>query len=144
MIEPRISYITHWHAPDGSIVGVTLREGYSAARSCVQLDLRFDDPLHDARFGAWLEAADAVGRPVRDHRGMSAEDVANSFCQAEIVTLHDGPEVQHVVHGVEPVSHAARQIAHERQRRAARRGDSPLPSGGLFDADAHAQQDMFA
>lgn len=62
----------------------------------------------------------------------------------ETITLHDGPAAQHLVPGVDPVSHAARQLAQEAQRRAARRGDSPLPSGSLFDDVARAQQDMFS
>lgn len=63
---------------------------------------------------------------------------------AETVALHDGPELQHLVPGVAAVPLTARQIAQEAQRRAGRRGDAPLPSGGLFDDVARAQQDLFA
>lgn len=62
----------------------------------------------------------------------------------ETVQLHDGPETQHLVPGVAPTPLPARQIAQELQRRTARRGDAPLPSGGLFDDVARAQQDLFA
>lgn len=62
----------------------------------------------------------------------------------EVIDLADGPADQFVVPTVEPVSHAARQIAQERQRRAARHGASPLPVGGLFDETARAQQELFA
>ncbi|WP_298161119.1 hypothetical protein [Brevundimonas sp.] len=62
----------------------------------------------------------------------------------EVIDLADGPADQFVVPTVEPVSHAARQIAQERQRRAARHGASPLPAGGLFDETAWAQQELFA
>jgi hypothetical protein len=63
---------------------------------------------------------------------------------AETVTLHDGPELQHLVPGVAAVPLPARQIAQEAQRRAARRGEAPLPSGGLWDETARLQQDLFA
>ena len=62
----------------------------------------------------------------------------------EVIDLLDGPADQHLVPGVAPVSHRVRQIAQERQRRAARRGASPLPAGGLWDEVSIAQQDMFA
>lgn len=63
--------------------------------------------------------------------------------QVETVTLADGLADQHLVPGVQPVSHAARQIARELGRRAARQGDSPLPTGGLWDEVARAQQELF-
>lgn len=63
---------------------------------------------------------------------------------AEVVQLHDGPEVQHLAPGVAPVPLAARQVAQERARRAAVRGNVPLPLGGLFDDVARAQLDLFA
>lgn len=61
----------------------------------------------------------------------------------EPVTLHDGPELQHLVPGVDPVSHAVRQMAQELQRRASRRGYASPPMGGLFDDVARAQQELF-
>lgn len=61
----------------------------------------------------------------------------------ETVMLHDGAEDQHLVPGVAPVPLAARQIAQEAARRAARRGDAPLPSGGLWDETSRLQQDLF-
>jgi hypothetical protein len=45
--------------------------------------------------------------------------------------------------GVAPVPLTTRQLAQEAQRRAARRGDAPLPSGGLWDETARLQQDLF-
>ncbi len=61
----------------------------------------------------------------------------------EVIDLADGPADQFVVPTVQPVSHAARQIAQERSRRAARHGASHLPAGGLFDETARAQQELF-
>lgn len=63
---------------------------------------------------------------------------------AEPVTLADGPALQGVVPGVAPVPLQARQIEALQHKRAARRGAAPLPSGGLFDDVARAQQDLFA
>jgi len=63
--------------------------------------------------------------------------------ETETVTLLDGPAAQHLVPGVAPVPNATRQIAQERARRAGRRGDAPLPCGGLWDDVARAQQDLF-
>lgn len=63
---------------------------------------------------------------------------------SEPVDLHDGPELQHLVPGVEAVPLVRRQLARETRRRAARRGDAPLPAGGLFDDVARAQQDLFS
>lgn len=62
---------------------------------------------------------------------------------SERIDLADGPADQFVVPTVDPVSHAARQIAQERSRRAARQGASPLPSGGLWDETFHHQQELF-
>lgn len=132
----RALILTDWLSRDGRCVGVTFREG-SVASSYVACDVRFDDPLYASRVRAWIDRATEAGEKVIDLRTVAAPP-------AEVVTLHDGPELQHLVPGVDPVSHAARQIALERQRRAARRGDSPLPCGGLFDAVSQAQQDMFA
>jgi hypothetical protein len=64
--------------------------------------------------------------------------------KAETVILHDGPELQHLAPGVEPVSHVVSEIAREGARRLARRGDAPLPAGGLFDDVARNQMDLFA
>ncbi|MBX9708030.1 MAG: hypothetical protein K2X61_08885 [Caulobacteraceae bacterium] len=63
--------------------------------------------------------------------------------QAEPVTLADGPALQGVVPGVAPVPLQARQIEALQHKRAARRGSAPLPSGGLFDDVARAQQELF-
>lgn len=129
----RALILTDWIARDGRNVGVTFREG-SLASSYVASDSRFDDPNHASRVRAWIDRAQAAGEKVIDLRTVVAETVQ----------LYDGPELQHLVPGVDPVSHAARQIAQEQSRRAARRGDSPPPLGGLFDDVARAQQDMFA
>lgn len=139
----RTIFLVDWQARDGTVVGSTIRDGSTMAASYVCADVRFDQD-YDRRMIAWLRNFEAGAWPVSDLRTVTAATETPAHAPAEIVTLHDGPELQHLVHGVEPVSHAARLIAQERQRRAARRGDSPLPSGGLFDAAAHAQQDMFA
>ncbi len=62
----------------------------------------------------------------------------------EAVELADGPALQKLVAGVAPVPLAARQVEALQRQRAERRGDAPLPSGGLFDDVARAQQDLFA
>lgn len=61
----------------------------------------------------------------------------------ELIELHDGPELQHLVPGVQPVSHAVRQIAQERQRKAGRRGVTALPANGLWGEAAPVQQELF-
>lgn len=128
-------YICDWRAADGTIVGVELRHGSSRATAYLMCDIRADDPRFQDRLDTWTARAREGGETIRDLRGEPS---------AETVTLHDGPELQHLVPGVDPVSHALRQIAQETQRRAARRGASPLPSGGLFDDVARSQQDLFA
>lgn len=62
----------------------------------------------------------------------------------EPIMLHDGPEDQHLVPGVAPVPLAARQCSQEARRRDQRRGDAPLPAGGLWDETGRLQQDLFA
>lgn len=85
----------------------------------------------------WRGVAPAVEIAIADY----AE--ARAARAAEPILLHDGPELQHLVPGVAPVPLTRRQLAQEAQRRAARRGDAPLP-GGLFDDVARAQQDLFS
>lgn len=75
---------------------------------------------------------------------IACADYAEARAIVEPVTLHDGPELQHLVPGVAPVALQVRQLVQETQRRAARRGAAPLPSGGLWDDTARLQQDMFA
>jgi hypothetical protein len=133
----RTMFVCDWRAPDGRAVGVTFRDGVTFAASYVMCDVRYDDPAFQARLDGWIARAQERGETIRDLR-------ISDEASAETVTLHDGPELQHLVPGVDPVSHAARQIAQEQSRRAARRGDSPPPCGGLFDDVARAQQDMFA
>lgn len=84
----------------------------------------------------WRNAAPAVEIALADYAEARA-------AMAETVTLHDGPELQHLVPGVAPVALQVRQLAQETQRRAARRGAAPLPLGGLFDETARLQQDLF-
>lgn len=73
-----------------------------------------------------------------------ALEVVAQAAPAEIVQLHDGPEVQHLAPEVAPVPLAPRQLTQERARREATRGNVPLPLGGLFDDVARAQLDLFA
>ncbi|HEY5409917.1 MAG TPA: hypothetical protein VIJ94_04235 [Caulobacteraceae bacterium] len=87
---------------------------------------------HDQIVGAWRAWATAEGRQIRDER-----------CQAELVRLADGEATQALIPGVEPVSAAARDLAALQARKAARRGHAALPSGGLFDETARAQQELF-
>lgn len=129
----RALILTDWIARDGRCVGVTFREG-SLASSYVASDSRFDDPRHESRVRAWIDRAHEAGEKIIDLRTVAAE----------VVQLHDGPELQNLVPGVNPVSHARREIAKELQRRETRRGHASPPSGGLFDAVALAQQDLFA
>lgn len=131
----RSCFICDWHAPDGTIVGVTLRDGHSLAASYVMHDVRNDDPRFLARLTAIVDRCRQNGDQVRDLR---------TGPSLEWVTLHDGPEVQHLAPGVAPVPLTVRQLAQEAARRAGRRGDAPLPSGGLFDDVARAQGDLFA
>jgi predicted nucleic acid-binding Zn-ribbon protein len=63
---------------------------------------------------------------------------------AEVVILADGPARQQLAPGIAPVPFLKRQLAQEAKRRAARRGDAPLPAGGLFDDVARAQTDLFS
>ena len=71
-------------------------------------------------------------------------DAALAELATEQVELADGLADQHLVPGVAPVPLAAREIDALQRQRAERRGDAPLPSGGLFDDVARAQQDLFA
>jgi len=58
---------------------------------------------------------------------------------SEVVQLHDGPEVQHLVPGVAPVPLALRQCEALARARSDRRGRAALPEGGLFDETDRAQ-----
>lgn len=86
---------------------------------------------HDGILRAWIAHAGVEGLPVDDRRTFEA------------VHLVDGAADQALVPGVAPVPAGARQLAAHRARREARRGDAPLPSGGLFDETARAQQELF-
>ncbi|MBO9502034.1 hypothetical protein [Brevundimonas sp. A19_0] len=87
--------------------------------------------------------AGAVFRSTTRGRGADAVSVITGLVETETVQLHDGPEDQHLVPGVSAVPFTARLIAMEQARRAKGRGDAPLPSGGLFDDAARAQQELF-
>jgi hypothetical protein len=130
----RALIIADWRARDGSVVGVTLRDAPTGGASYVMADIRHDDPGFASRLEAWIARAETSGERIRDERGQAAEPV----------TLADGPALQGVVPGVAPVPLQARQIEALQHKRAARRGAAPLPSGGLFDDVARAQQDLFA
>ena len=123
--------LTDWRGQDGALAGATILHDDGSGPHVVR-DVTFGD-LYLTVIDAWVRHALDEGRLVSDDRST-----------AEIVALADGLAVQHLVTGVEPVSHGARQIAQEVERRLARRGDAPLPSGGLFDDVARAQQDLFA
>lgn len=62
---------------------------------------------------------------------------------SEPVTLADGRADQSLIPGVAAVSINARQIDCEKRRRDARRGDAPLPCGGLWDETSHRQASLF-
>ena len=80
---------------------------------------------------------------VAQHAMPGAPELLADWRACETVMFHDGPEDQHLVPGVAPVPLAGRQIAQEAARRASRRGDAPLPSGGLWDENSRLQQDLF-
>ncbi len=93
-------------------------------------------------------AARGVGPALTATRSAAVEaaggELAYTLAVVEQVRLADGPALQQMVPGVAPTPFSQRMIAQELQRRTARRGDAPLPSGGLFDDVARAQQDLFA
>lgn len=62
---------------------------------------------------------------------------------SEVVYLADGQARQGLIPGVTPSPAFAREMAAERRRREQRHGHAPLPTGGLFDETAIAQQDLF-
>jgi hypothetical protein len=92
-----------------------------------------------AEKSAWFDRMAANSPEPEAWARMKADALAS-----EPVTLADGPALQGVVPGVAPVPLQARQIEALQHKRAARRGAAPLPSGGLFDDVARAQQDLFA
>lgn len=63
--------------------------------------------------------------------------------ETEIVHLATGEAAQALVPGVRPITAAERALAALVASRARRRGNSPLPEGGLFDETARNQQEMF-
>lgn len=97
------------------------------------------DPAMSRRF-----AADMAAHLERRYGRRRVLVAQNDVPAIEAVILHDGPEAQHLVPGVAPVPLSLREVSCERARRAARRGDAPLPAGGLFDDTARLQQDLFA
>lgn len=126
-------------------------------RRTVQLDAlapAIDEPMEPRRWGDEWTCRYPGERPAHQptHRtaaealeGARARMIAATLADAaEPVTLADGPALQGVVPGVAPVPLQARQIEALQHKRAARRGAAPLPSGGLFDDVARAQQDLFA
>lgn len=62
----------------------------------------------------------------------------------ETVRLLDGEVDQSLVPGVAAVPLHVREIQGWREAREARRQHAPMPSGGLFDDVARAQQDLFS
>lgn len=62
--------------------------------------------------------------------------------ESETVALADGDADQTLLPGVEPVANSARKLADLRQRRELRRGNDPLPAGGLFDEEGQRQQQL--
>lgn len=64
--------------------------------------------------------------------------------ETETVRLANGEAAQALVPGVAPVAQVARDLAALELQRHRSRGAGPLPSGGLFDECARAQQDLFA
>lgn len=63
--------------------------------------------------------------------------------RTERVTLADGQADQTLIPGVAAVPLQARQLDTLRAHREARRLHAPMPSGGLFDDVARAQQELF-
>ncbi len=61
----------------------------------------------------------------------------------ERVALADGEAIQGLIPGVSPIAPTARALADLERSRAQRRGAASLPSGGLFDETAIAQQELF-
>ncbi len=124
--RPMLWPLFAWHYPAGH--GVTF-SGWES---------HWPGGQHGARFPTAAAALDDAER-----RWSRIDAIRRRKIEAETVTLHDGPELQHLVPGVAPVALTVRQLAQEAQRRAGRRGDAPLPSGGLFDDVARLQQDLF-
>jgi hypothetical protein len=90
---------------------------------------------------AWKFSAPAVEIVCCDF----AEDrqARPAAAKVEQVTLADGPALQLLTPGVEPLGNHTRELAQLQARRNARRGAAPLPAGGLFDETARAQQELF-
>lgn len=93
--------------------------------------------------GSDPDCARAQGARLARYFGGWTEEQAVEVRAAERVDLQDGPELQGLIPGVDPVPEAARQIARETARRAARRGAAALPAGGLWDETAQRQQELF-
>jgi hypothetical protein len=95
----------------------------------------------------WQIHAQANGLAVIDDRAeiveMSARAQGAPVAASEPVRLAGGEAAQALVPGVAPVSLAAREIAELEARRTAKRTCGDAPAGGLFDAVARAQLELF-